>query len=61
MSKDLTPEATDHVTASRVLAGDLVEGHYQVVAEAEGDQLLELSLPFPVTLAPSALLAGYHG
>jgi hypothetical protein len=44
-----------------VLAGDLVEGHYQVVAEAEGDQLLELSLPFPVTLAPSALLAGYHG
>ena len=40
-----------------VLAGDLVEGHYQVVGEAEGDQLLELALPFPMALAPSALLA----
>ncbi|WP_082618263.1 ATP-dependent DNA helicase RecG [Oerskovia sp. Root22] len=33
MSKDLTPEATDHVTASRVLAGDLVTGPVDRFAE----------------------------
>jgi Uma2 family endonuclease len=35
---------------------NLVDGHYQVGGVAEGDQKLEVTTPFPVTLSPSALL-----
>ena len=43
-----------------VLARDLVDGRYRSAGAASGAQKLELTLPFPVTLTPSALLAPYH-
>jgi Uma2 family endonuclease len=43
-----------------VLAWDLVDGRYELAGAAEGDQALELRLPFPVMLSPSALLAPYY-
>ena len=43
-----------------VLAGVLVNGRYQVVGEAQGDQELVLKLPFPITLIPSALLSRWQ-
>lgn len=42
-----------------VVAFDLVDGHYQTVGEAKGDEKLELALPFPITVTPSDLLAPY--
>jgi Uma2 family endonuclease len=40
-----------------ILAWDLVDGHYQLAGKATGDEKLELQLPFPVTVVPSALVA----
>jgi len=40
-----------------LLAGDLVDGRYRVVGEAEGEQSLDLKLPFPVTVTPAALVS----
>ena len=39
-----------------LIAYDLVEGAYQLVAEVEGDHHWTASLPYPVTITPSALL-----
>jgi len=46
--------------APSVLAWDLVDGRYRSAGVASGDQTLALTLPFPVTLTPSALLAPYN-
>ena len=48
------------VLAFVVLAWDLVDGEYRVAGQANGSENLELKLPFPVTVMPSALLAGYN-
>jgi len=39
-----------------VQALDLVDGRFQVVGEAKGDDRLDLLRPFPVSLVPSALV-----
>jgi Uma2 family endonuclease len=46
--------------APSVLAWDLIDGHYQVVGEAQGDQQLSLLQPFPITLSIGSLLARYN-
>jgi Uma2 family endonuclease len=43
-----------------ILAGHLVDGRYRVVGEAWGDQRLELDLPFPVALTPTALISRWQ-
>jgi Uma2 family endonuclease len=43
-----------------VLAWDLVDGRYQLVGQAEAGRELRLTLPFPVTLTPSALLGPHY-
>lgn len=40
-----------------ILVGDLVDGVYEVVGEARRDECLNLHLPYPVTVTPSALSA----
>lgn len=40
-----------------ILAWRLVDGAYQVVARASGDQKVELDTPFPVAFVPSGLSA----
>jgi len=42
--------------APSILALDLVDGRYEVVSEALGDQAFTLDKPFPVTIAPSSLI-----
>ena len=42
-----------------ILAWDLVDGAYRTVGEASGDEMLELELPFPIALRPSAFLEPY--
>jgi Uma2 family endonuclease len=43
-----------------VPAWDLVDGRYQLVGAAEGEQGLQLRRPFPVTPAPSALFGPHY-
>jgi Uma2 family endonuclease len=43
-----------------VLAWDLVDRRYQIAGQAIGGEKLELKLPFPVALTPSALLERYN-
>jgi Uma2 family endonuclease len=39
-----------------ILALDLVDGRYEIVGEALGDQAVTLEQPFGVTIVPSALI-----
>ena len=39
-----------------IVALDLVDGRYEVVGEALGDQAATLEKPFPVTIVPSSLI-----
>ncbi len=43
-----------------ILAGDLVDGRYRVVAEVAGSESVDLQLPFPVTLCPAALVSRWR-
>jgi len=42
--------------APSILALDLVDGRYEIVGEALGDQAVTLENPFPVTIVPSGLI-----
>jgi Uma2 family endonuclease len=42
--------------APSVLALELVNGRYEIVGEALGDEPVTLQKPFPVTIVPSSLI-----
>jgi Uma2 family endonuclease len=42
--------------APSVTALELINGHYVVVGEASGDEVLTLERPFPVLVVPSSLV-----
>lgn len=41
-----------------ISAWELTDGKYELVGEAEGDEALRLSAPYPVELVPARLLDG---
>ena len=50
-----------HPAEDWVLVFELSGGDYELVASAEGDELLEVGTPFPVSFRPTDLLGRFRG